>query len=225
MADRHCLGVRNKGAWRGSRGRRSLNLVDLRKTIQGNSEENAKRATEGLSHDLRLGAENFAAPRQPVRHEVVTHLLGTLCYLCLRAGQWANMAEREGFEPPIGLHLCRISSAVHSTTLPPLRGAEAAGWPAGLRGVFYARIPGETRRPARRFWGDGREIVPSGAGRAGDAVNRGRRARVSGRFEAGQGARNTAAAGRGGAGRARWPGEGESAGRSRSEGRRGKRQA
>lgn len=30
------------------------------------------------------------------------------------------MAEREGFEPPIGLHLCRISSAVHSTTLPPL---------------------------------------------------------------------------------------------------------
>ena len=32
-----------------------------------------------------------------------------------------GMAEREGFEPPIGLHLCRISSAVHSTTLPPLQ--------------------------------------------------------------------------------------------------------
>src|SRR2546421_3928354 len=32
-----------------------------------------------------------------------------------------SLAEREGFEPPIGLHLCRISSAVHSTTLPPLR--------------------------------------------------------------------------------------------------------
>jgi hypothetical protein len=31
------------------------------------------------------------------------------------------MAEREGFEPPMGLHPCRISSAVHSTTLPPLR--------------------------------------------------------------------------------------------------------
>ena len=30
------------------------------------------------------------------------------------------LAEREGFEPQIGLHLCRISSAVHSTTLPPL---------------------------------------------------------------------------------------------------------
>lgn len=36
------------------------------------------------------------------------------------AGACVDMAEREGFEPPIGLHLCRISSAVHSTTLPPL---------------------------------------------------------------------------------------------------------
>src|SRR5437773_12083099 len=33
----------------------------------------------------------------------------------------SSLAEREGFEPPIGLHLCRISSAVHSTTLPPLQ--------------------------------------------------------------------------------------------------------
>jgi hypothetical protein len=32
-----------------------------------------------------------------------------------------GLAEREGFEPPIGLHLCRISSAVRSTTLPPLQ--------------------------------------------------------------------------------------------------------
>ena len=31
------------------------------------------------------------------------------------------MAERGGFEPPIHLHVCRISSAVRSTTLPPLR--------------------------------------------------------------------------------------------------------
>jgi hypothetical protein len=35
-----------------------------------------------------------------------------------------QLAEREGFEPPIGLHLCRISSAVHSTTLPPLQAIE-----------------------------------------------------------------------------------------------------
>ena len=31
------------------------------------------------------------------------------------------LAEREGFEPPIRLPVCRISSAVHSTALPPLR--------------------------------------------------------------------------------------------------------
>ena len=32
-----------------------------------------------------------------------------------------GLAEREGFEPPIRLPVCRISSAVHSTALPPLR--------------------------------------------------------------------------------------------------------
>lgn len=32
------------------------------------------------------------------------------------------MADREGFEPPIPLRVCRISSAVHSTSLPPVRG-------------------------------------------------------------------------------------------------------
>ena len=47
------------------------------------------------------------------------------------------MAEREGFEPPIGLHLCRISSAVHSTTLPPLLKAPnqaEARWSGGVLG-------------------------------------------------------------------------------------------
>src|SRR6516165_6004237 len=32
-----------------------------------------------------------------------------------------GMAEREGFEPPIQLPVCRISSAVLSTAQPPLR--------------------------------------------------------------------------------------------------------
>jgi hypothetical protein len=32
-----------------------------------------------------------------------------------------QMAEREGFEPPIRLPVCRISSAVLSTTQPPLQ--------------------------------------------------------------------------------------------------------
>ncbi len=31
------------------------------------------------------------------------------------------VAERGGFEPPVRFHVRRISSAVHSTTLPPLR--------------------------------------------------------------------------------------------------------
>src|SRR5581483_9548422 len=43
------------------------------------------------------------------------------------------VAEREGFEPPIGLHLCRISSAVHSTTLPPLQAPSRGASPRGRR--------------------------------------------------------------------------------------------
>jgi hypothetical protein len=39
------------------------------------------------SRILRPGAENPATSRQPVRHEVVTHVLGTTCHLCVRAGQ------------------------------------------------------------------------------------------------------------------------------------------
>src|SRR5215470_12080966 len=35
------------------------------------------------------------------------------------------LAEREGFEPPIPLRVCRISSAVLSTTQPPLRSLSA----------------------------------------------------------------------------------------------------
>ena len=35
-----------------------------------------------------------------------------------------GLAEREGFEPPIPLRVCRISSAVLSTTQPPLRSVD-----------------------------------------------------------------------------------------------------
>jgi hypothetical protein len=35
-----------------------------------------------------------------------------------------RVAEREGFEPPIRLPVCRISSAVLSTTQPPLQVAD-----------------------------------------------------------------------------------------------------
>src|SRR6185369_9480712 len=40
---------------------------------------------------------------------------------------FARLAERGGFEPPIRLPVCRISSAVHSTALPPLRRGRAQG--------------------------------------------------------------------------------------------------
>ncbi len=42
------------------------------------------------------------------------------------------MAERVGFEPTIPVKVCRISSAVHSTTLPPLRMSGRRGLTRGL---------------------------------------------------------------------------------------------
>ena len=58
------------------------------------------------------------------------------------AGFLVPVAEREGFEPPIGLHLCRISSAVHSTTLPPLQAQIRAN-----RAPRSGRVLGEDGRP------------------------------------------------------------------------------
>ena len=52
------------------------------------------------------------------------------------------LAEREGFEPPMSLHPCRISSAVHSTTLPPLR---LAWWHALSMGKCAGQAPGAIR--------------------------------------------------------------------------------
>ena len=47
-------------------------------------------------------------------------------------GKSTDLAEREGFEPPIRLPVCRISSAVRSTTLPPLQALKLwdfSSWP------------------------------------------------------------------------------------------------
>jgi len=41
-------------------------------------------------HLHRPGAKNLADHRQSVRHEIVTHVLGTICHPCLRAGQLAS---------------------------------------------------------------------------------------------------------------------------------------
>src|SRR4051812_36172949 len=59
------------------------------------------------------------------------------------------MAEREGFEPPIRLPVCRISSAVHSTTLPPLHQGRKAGSGAPRRGASHKRKP-EPKQALRR---------------------------------------------------------------------------
>src|ERR1700743_2317736 len=58
-----------------------------------------------------------------------------------RAGFYksCSMAEREGFEPPIRLPVCRISSAVHSTTLPPLRMYEVGPRGSGVVLVHEGR--------------------------------------------------------------------------------------
>ena len=54
------------------------------------------------------------------------------------------MADREEFEPPIPLRVCRISSAVHSTSLPPVRGRSGR---SGL--VTTQRVPFAQAFPAR----------------------------------------------------------------------------
>ena len=53
-------------------------------------------------------------------------VIGLLCALRSQRRMLVaeGLAEREGFEPPIRLPVCRISSAVHSTTLPPLHSIE-----------------------------------------------------------------------------------------------------
>src|SRR5260370_9376660 len=78
-----------------------------------------------------------------------------------------GLAEREGFEPPIRLPVCRISSAVHSTALPPLRGAERGVFAknpatpdlcneaAGARQGGRARAAPSPRSPGEG-WGEGR---------------------------------------------------------------------
>ena len=65
---------------------------------------------------LRPGAENLATPRQPVRHEVATHVLGTGCYLCVRAGHNSGLAEGVGFEPTVPLQARRFSSCLLYTS-------------------------------------------------------------------------------------------------------------
>jgi hypothetical protein len=85
------------------------------------------------------------------------------------------LAEREGFEPPIRLPVCRISSAVLSTTQPPLRRGSVGGDPVVARYVTERPNPNkgagnharhmDSRRPMTGGWGD-----PKPPTTTGDAV-------------------------------------------------------
>src|ERR1041384_7448451 len=76
-------------------------------------------------------------------------------HLCTREPRqrtllWGRLAEREGFEPPIRLPVCRISSAVHSTTLPPLHQGQDGAKPRGAGKVIIERR-GRNKRRGRLF--------------------------------------------------------------------------
>jgi hypothetical protein len=61
---------------------------------QGGRRRHLDRQLHALRSRIhRSGAENLATPRQPVRPEVVTHVLGTFCRPCVRAGQVKYWSE------------------------------------------------------------------------------------------------------------------------------------
>src|ERR1700689_66555 len=76
------------------------------------------------------------------------------------------MAEREGFEPPVRLHVLRISSAARSTTLPPLRRA-CVGWESGARVGAAISMEGGAGASVRRCGCGRRRGRRRGGGRRG----------------------------------------------------------
>ena len=91
-----------------------------------------KRDLYGVLRETALENRTRASLLGQLLGQRLRRFESTLSFKCLRL----SMAEREGFEPPIGLHLCRISSAVHSTTLPPLRGCQIRGKACAVGAVF-----------------------------------------------------------------------------------------
>src|SRR5580692_12223837 len=55
---------------------------------------NAADRTRSASNWIDFGVNDLATPRQPERPEVVTHVSGTICYLCVRAGHDLTGAAR-----------------------------------------------------------------------------------------------------------------------------------
>src|SRR4029077_587547 len=56
----------------------------------------------------RSRTENPATPRQPLRHRVVTHVLGTFRYLCLRSGHLTRRWRKADSNPWSQLHRRRL---------------------------------------------------------------------------------------------------------------------
>src|SRR5258706_1226320 len=59
----------------------------------------ARQLHEIRSRIYRFGTEDLAATRQPLRPEVVTYVLGTFRYPCLRAGQREGWSGRRESNP------------------------------------------------------------------------------------------------------------------------------
>ena len=60
---------------------------------------------------IDLERKNPATPRQPLRHRVVTHVLGTFRYLCLRSGQERKWRSKEDSNCRSLSRECRLTFA------------------------------------------------------------------------------------------------------------------
>jgi len=82
---------------RRGRGLRRAGLTAKARTeqIMGHAKNASRRNANRMAFGVKLGSDpgvnHLATNRQPVRHEVVTHVLGTFCYPCLRAGQGGSL--------------------------------------------------------------------------------------------------------------------------------------
>jgi transposase-like protein len=68
--------------------------------LQSSSSDELSKALARIAELERLVGQQAVDHRQPVRHEVVTHVLGTNCYQCLRAVHKRRVVPPDGIEPP-----------------------------------------------------------------------------------------------------------------------------
>src|SRR6266702_4506130 len=94
---------------------------------------------------LRPGAENPATPRQPVRHEVVTLVLGTTCYPCLRADKAKGGGESVSQLPLMYKPFFIPARGNVRSWLPAIAPSRA---PAAPKPPRHLRRPGRGRRPS-----------------------------------------------------------------------------